>query len=88
MAQLGDADRVTSADFQIDSIESIRALQALSTVAMANASKSPILRVNGGSLVRGFRVARSDEETEQDHGITHLPLEILRPPKKATGSQS
>lgn len=88
MAQLGDADRVPSADFKVESIENVRALQALSVVAMANASKSPILRANGGSLVRGFRVARSDDEAEEDHGVSHLPFEILRPTKKTTGSQS
>lgn len=80
--QLGESRGVSTAAIEAKSIEDIRALQALSVVAMSNASGSSLLKGNAASLVHGFRVNRSQEPVEELHGFSHLGFDITKPEKK------
>jgi hypothetical protein len=80
--QLGETRGVSTAAIEAKSIEDIRALQALSVVAMSNASGSSLLKGNAASLVHGFRVNRSQEPVEELHGFSHLGFDITKPEKK------
>ena len=87
--QLGEADSVSSADLQVDSIESVRALQVLCTVSAANAAGTKLLRANARAMSSGFTTVRmeGEEEAEEvaDKGISHLPFTIARTTKATKG---
>ena len=83
--QLGDADVVASASLQIDSIESVRAIQVLCSIAAANASSSQLLRANARAMSSGFTTVRMDGEEVLELGISHEPFVIARTTKKGKG---
>ena len=83
--QLGEADSVASADLQVDSIESVRALQVLCTVSAANAAGTKLLRANARAMSSGFTTVRMESEEEADKGISHLPFMIVRATKATKG---
>jgi hypothetical protein len=83
--QLGEADAVPSVSLQVDSIESIRALQVLCTIAAANATSSKLLRANARAMSSGFTTVRLEDEEDQSRGISHLPFTIARTTKPAKG---
>jgi len=83
--QLGEADTVTSASLQVDSIESVRALQALCTIAMANAAPSKLLRANARAMSSGFTTFRMEGDEVRSQGVSHLPFTIARTIKPAKG---
>lgn len=87
--QLGESDTVPSASLQIDSIESVRALQVLCTIAGANATPSKLLRANARAMSSGFTTVRMEGEEVQSQCISHLPFTIARTtkPSKGGGSQ-
>lgn len=83
--QLGEGDSVSSASLQVDSIESVRALQVLCTVAAANATASKLLQAHARAMSSGFTTIRMDGKEEQGKGISHLPFLIARTTKSAKG---
>jgi hypothetical protein len=86
--QLNGSGRVSSVAMVVDSIESVRALQVLCTVAAANSSESHLLRANAKSMTSGFTTVRADgvgsggEGGEGDEdattGITHIPFDVVK----------
>lgn len=83
--QLGDADAVESAALEVESIESVRALQALCTIATANASASKLLRANARAMSSGFITVRMEDEEDKNQAISHIPFTIARTAKPAKG---
>lgn len=83
--QLGEADTAPSSALQVDSIESVRALQVLCTIAAANATPSKLLRANARSMSSGFTTIRMEGEEEESKGISHLPFTIAKTIKPAKG---
>jgi len=69
----------------VDSIESVRALQVLCTVATANAASSRLLRSNARAMSSGFTTVRMEGEEDQSKGISHLPFMIAKTTKAAKG---
>lgn len=79
--QLNGADVISSASLPTDSIESIRALQILCSVSMANASPSRLLQFNAKSMTSGFTTVRKGSLAEGHFvadGISHLPFDVVR----------
>ncbi|MDH6167124.1 hypothetical protein M2282_002273 [Variovorax boronicumulans] len=85
--QLDGADSLSSLALNVDSIESVRALQVLCAVAAANSSQSRLLRANTKSMTSGFTTVRLDGDEDSSRGITHIPFEIVRT-IKASGGRS
>lgn len=83
--QLGDANAMPSGSLEVDSIESVRALQVLCTIAAANATPSKLLRANARSMASGFTTVRIEGEEDQSKGISHLPFVIARTTKTTKG---
>ena len=83
--QLGEEDAVSSTSLQVDSIESVRALQVLCSIAMANATSSKLLRANARAMSSGFTTVRMEGEEVQRQGVSHLPFTIARTTKPAKG---
>ena len=83
--QLGEEDAVSSNSLQVDSIESVRALQVLCSIAMANATSSKLLRANARAMSSGFTTVRMEGEEVQRQGVSHLPFTIARTTKPAKG---
>ncbi|MEJ8852643.1 Wadjet anti-phage system protein JetA family protein [Variovorax rhizosphaerae] len=83
--QLGEGDSMPSLALQVDSIESVRALQVLCTVAAANATSSKLLRANARAMSSGFTTVRMEGEEDQSKGISHLPFVIVNPTKTVKG---
>lgn len=79
--QLGDAPAIASAELNADTIESVRALQVLCTIATANATASKLLRANARSMASGFTTVRVEGDENQGKGISHLPFRIEKTTK-------
>lgn len=85
--QLGDASAVPSTSLQVDSIEAVRALQALCTIAAANATSSKLLHANARSMSSGFTTVRIEGDEDRSKGISHLPFLVARTTKTKTGGR-
>lgn len=83
--QLGEADALPSASLQVDSIESVRALQVLCTIDAANATPSTLLRAHARGMASGFTTVRMEGGEDQSKGISHLPFTIAKTTKAAKG---
>jgi hypothetical protein len=83
--QLGDANEVPSRALQVDSIESVRALQVLCTIAAANATPSKLLRATARAMASGFTTVRVEDDEDKSKGISHLPFTITRTIKATKG---
>ncbi len=83
--QLGEADSVHSRALQVQSIESVRALQVLCTVAAANATPSKLLRLNARAMSSGFTTVRMEGHEDRSKGISHMPFLITKTGKAAKG---
>jgi len=75
--QLNGGTSIASAALHIDTIESVRALQVLCTVAAANGSDSPLLKFNAKSMTSGFTTVRTGDEEDPSKGISLLPFDIV-----------
>ena len=75
--QLGAADAIPSTSLPIDSIEAVRALQLLATIAAANATTSPSQHAYARIMSNGFTAIRTSGEEIKDKGISHLPFRII-----------
>lgn len=77
--QLGDRASMGSDEMRADTVESLRALQVLCTVAMANASGSRELALKARELARGFTARRLEgEQPVAPQPISHAPFQIER----------
>lgn len=85
--QLDGAESVSSLALDVDSIESVRALQVLCTIAAANSSPSRLLRVNTRSMTSGFTTVRLDGDEDSTKGIAHMPFEIVKTTKTSGGAR-
>ncbi|WP_374662278.1 Wadjet anti-phage system protein JetA family protein [Inhella sp.] len=85
--QLGEADSLLSSDLQVNSIESVRALQVLCTIAAANATSSNVLRAGARAMASGFTTVRLEGEEERGQGISHPPFTITRTTKNIKGDE-
>jgi hypothetical protein len=83
--QLGEAESIPSLALQVNSIESVRALQVLCTIAAANATPSKLLRANARAMSSGFTTVRMEGEEDQSKGISYLPFVIVKPTKAVKG---
>lgn len=83
--QLGEVDTLPSAALKVDTIESVRALQVLCTIAAANATPSQLLRANARAMSSGFTTIRMEGEEDQSKGVSHQPFTIARTIKTAKG---
>ena len=80
---LAGRDSMDGSEIKPDTIENVRALQVLSTVAMANDIGARELVMNARSLTSGFTVTRiSGEPAPPDQPLSHLPFNIERAAKK------
>ena len=75
--QLGAADAIPSTSLPIDSIEAVRALQLLATIAAANATTSPSQHAYARNMSIGFTAMRTSGEEITNKGISHLPFRII-----------
>ncbi|RXV65392.1 hypothetical protein D1006_35525 [Burkholderia stabilis] len=83
--QLGEANAMSSIALKVDSIEAVRALQVLCTIAAANATPSKVLRANARAMSSGFTTVRMEGDEDQNQRISHLPFTIARTTKPAKG---
>lgn len=83
--QLGQASAMPANSLQIDSIEAVRALQMLCTIAAANAAPNQQLRAHARAMSSGFTTVRMEGQEERDQGISHLPFTIVGTSKAAKG---
>jgi len=84
---LGGAKSIASTALPADTIESVRALQVLITIASANDSNSPLLKMNAKTMSSGFTTVRTDDEELAGAGITHMPFDIVSTRRNTEGAK-
>ena len=84
---LGGSKSISSTALPADSIEAVRALQVLLTIASANDSNSPFLKMNAKTMSSGFTTVRTDDEEVTGAGITHMPFDIVSTRRNTEGAK-
>jgi hypothetical protein len=83
---LNGRPHVRSDSLDVAEIADVRAIQALSTIALAMSSESRSLRLDSMTLARGYTVERSDAEPE-GAWVTHAPFVIQTRKRKEGGTR-
>lgn len=76
--QLTGRDQLSSIEFNLDTIENVRAFQSLCTVSAAVGSNSAQLKANARLTVNKFKIQRAGDD-DVAAAISHVEFEIVAP---------
>jgi hypothetical protein len=81
--QLSGRQAITSEELQLEGVADVRAYQTLLVLGAAMESGSAYLQQQASTMMRGFRVRRTDDKEIENKWITGVPFQIENAKKSA-----